>query len=119
MRMCVITFVFIILDFITGLLYALHSKTYTSTVMRQGLWHKLGSLLALVFGYAVDYAQDIMGLTYEIPIFEVICIYIFIMECGSIIENIGSINPNVIPTSVRKYFKKLQQNIETDGKEEE
>ena len=82
-------------------------KSYTSTVMREGLFHKCGSILTIVFGLLVDYAQGFIDLGVTIPVAVSICAYVILMECGSIIENVGKINPQIIPEKIKPYFSKL------------
>lgn len=103
----IITGAFILLDFITGIVKAFKNKCFTSTIMREGLFHKAGSVVVVAFGALVDFAQGYMDLGVTIPIAIPICIYICLMECGSIIENVGEINPRIIPTRLRAYFHKL------------
>ena len=111
----IITFAFILMDFITGIIKAFSSKSYNSSLMREGLFHKAGSLLVIVFGALVDYAQGFMDLGISIPIASSLCIYICLMEIGSIIENVCVINPRIIPDKIQSYFHKLTEGkIETE-----
>ena len=103
----VVTGGFIVLDMATGLVKAFKEKSYTSTVMREGLFHKCGSILTIVFGLLVDYAQTFVDIGVSIPVAVSICTYIILMECGSIIENVGKINPEIIPAKIKSYFSKL------------
>ena len=98
---------FILLDMITGLIKAFKGKEYTSSVMREGLFHKCGSILCIIFGMLVDYSQTYIDLGVTIPVATTICAYICLMEIGSIIENICSINPEILPDKLKCYFKKL------------
>lgn len=98
---------FIALDFVTGLIKAFKNKNYTSTVMREGLFHKCGSILCVGFGTLVDYAQQFLDLGVTVPVAVAICTYIVLMECGSIVENLGEINPEIIPETLKAYFGKL------------
>lgn len=91
----VFIFVFILLDIITGLIKAIATGTYSSSVMRQGLFHKLGEIICLFFGVFVDYALPSLGVVLPFHVSSAIIIYIAIMETGSIIENIGMINPDL------------------------
>lgn len=102
-----ITFIAIVFDFITGLISAIKGKNFSSSIMREGLFHKVGSLLFVVLGFGIDYSCKYLDLGVEVPITEGICVYIVLMEIGSIIENIGKINPNLVPSNVSKYFEKL------------
>ena len=105
----IIVGVFIILDFVTGLVKAFKEKNYTSTIMREGLLHKVGSILCVVFGALVDYAQTFIDIGVSVPVATSVCVYIVLMECGSIIENIAAINPEILPTALKKYFGKLNK----------
>lgn len=105
----IVTAAFILLDMITGLVKAFKEKAYTSSVMREGLFHKCGSILCVVLGAAVDYAQTIMDLGFAIPVAVSVCVYICTMEIGSIIENVCIINPNFMPEKLKEYFSKLSK----------
>lgn len=98
---------FILLDMITGIIKAFKEKAYNSSVMREGLFHKCGSILCVVFGILVDFAQGYFDLGVSIPVAVSICVYISIMEIGSIIENVTAINPEIMPDKLKQYFKKL------------
>lgn len=100
---------FMLLDILTGLVKAFKEKKYTSTVMREGLFHKCALILCIVFGLLVDYAQEFMDLGVTAPITMVICVYICLMECGSIIENISGINHEIVPDKLKSYFAKLSK----------
>lgn len=102
-----ITVLFILLDLVTGLIKAFKNQEYTSTIMREGLYHKAGSLLCIGFGVLVDYAQSFVELGVEIPFAPAICGYIILMEVGSVIENLCGINPEILPDKLKSYFAKL------------
>lgn len=105
----IVSISFIVLDLITGLIKAFKEKAYTSTVMRQGLFHKSASLLCIGFGALVEWAQGFLDIGVTIPIASGICIYIVLMEIGSIIENICAINPNIMGSKLRSFFAKLDR----------
>ena len=98
---------FILLDLITGVVKAFKEKNYTSTVMREGLYHKVGSILCLAFGILVDQAQLYLDLGVNIPVAISVCAYVVLMEIGSIIENVCAINPEILPDKLKSYFTKL------------
>lgn len=107
-KMCyLLTFGFIILDMITGLVKAFKEKNYTSSIMREGLFHKCGSIICIVFGILVDYAQTFIDIGVSVPVALTICGYIILMEIGSIIENVCIINPQIMPDKLKSYFIKL------------
>lgn len=103
----IVTACFVLLDLLTGLIKAFKEKSYSSTVMREGLYHKTGSILCVVFGLLVDYAQSFIDIGISIPVAIPICVYIILMEIGSIIENVCSINPQIMPEKLQNFFIKL------------
>lgn len=108
MTIYVITAAFIALDFITGLIKAFASNTFTSTKMRQGLFHKVGLILCMILGILVDYAQGYIDLGVTLPVAAAICAYICLMEITSIIENVCKINPDILPEKLTGLFGGLK-----------
>lgn len=100
---------FIVLDMVTGIIKAFKEKAYTSTIMREGLFHKCGSILCVAFGVLVDYTQTLVDIGVTVPVAVSVCVYILIMEIGSIIENIGIINPDIVPDKLKSFFTKLTE----------
>lgn len=100
---------FIVFDFITGLIKTIKEKNFNSSIMREGLYHKCGSMLVIALATLVDYSQKYIDLGYEfnLPIVTTVSVYIVLMELGSIVENIGKINPKLVPAKVRECFFKL------------
>ena len=103
----VITGAFAVLDFGTGLVQAFKNNCFSSSKMREGLYNKCSYAICVVFGMLVDYAQTIVDLGVSIPLTGAICTYIILMECGSIAENVGKINPALVPEKIRQHFVKL------------
>ena len=103
---------FVLLDLVTGLIKAFKNHEYTSTLMREGLYHKCGSVLTVIFGILVDYAQTYVDIGVNIPMASAVCGYIILMEIGSIIENVCQINPEILPDKLKSYFKKLGSDTE-------
>ncbi len=103
-----ITCAFIALDFVTGLIQALATKTFASSIMREGLFHKVGLVLCIILGLLVDYAQGFVDLGASIPVAAAICAYICLMEIGSIIENVCKIDPEIMPDKLTGFFASLK-----------
>lgn len=99
---------FIVLDLITGTIKAFAEHNFASSVMREGLFHKVGSILCIALGMYADYAQQYIDLGVALPISGAICAYIALMEIGSIVENLAKINPEIVPEKIRKYFQGLE-----------
>lgn len=103
-----ITTIFIILDVATGIFKCLSTKSYDSSKMRQGLYHKLGSIFCIAFCMLCDFSQKYLDIGATIPLTKAVCAYICVMEIGSIIENICVLNPDILPDKIKQYFKKLK-----------
>lgn len=85
----------ILLDIITGLIKAFYTKTFSSSVMRQGLFHKLGELLAVAILYGAEIALPMIGVDANLPLFPAGVGYCTLMELGSIIENLRAFTPGL------------------------
>lgn len=85
----------ILLDIITGLIKAFYTKTFSSSVMRQGLFHKLGELLAVGILYGAEIALPMIGVDANLPLFPAGVGYCTLMELGSIIENLRAFTPGL------------------------
>lgn len=107
MQIIIIAFGMIVIDFITGILKAFMTKSFNSSIMREGLINK--AILIILIGTAVllDYCQTFANLGVTIPLTFSTCVYIIMMELGSIIENVGKINDKAVPPILRKFFEKL------------
>ena len=104
----IITAAFILLDLISGVIKALKSKSLNSSVMRDGVFKKAGSVLIMVLGALVDYGQAYIDLGVSFPISLVFCGIIIMTEVVSIIENACTINPDLMPDTFKAYFEKLE-----------
>ena len=115
-----ITFCFIAMDYITGILKALYTGTFSSKIMRQGLFHKTALLLIMALGFMVDYAQKYVDLGATIPVGGALCAYIILMEIGSSLENLCQTNPELMPEKLCQVFGgiKLPEKEEKDDEDE-
>lgn len=93
--MMIIVCLMIASDVIIGLMVAFYNGNYKSRKMREGMWHKLGELAAIVLCFEVKHGAALLGIPITIPIVESICIYLYVMEAGSCWENIKKLAPNV------------------------
>lgn len=114
LKSSVIVFAFIVADIATGLIKAIDSHSYSSSVMREGLFHKLGEIICLVFGVLCDYALPLIGIKIPLSIAQSVSVYIIIMEIGSVVENIGVLNPEL-----SKYLGKIFDKIKTPESEDD
>lgn len=88
------------LDVVSGYIAAIRTGTVNSTVMRDGMWNKIGEMLAIVVGKSVEicisiFGSDFVGVEMNVPICTAVCAYLSLYEITSIMENIGKMNPNI------------------------
>lgn len=91
----IIPAMFILLDIISGILKAAYEGNLASTLMRKGLFNKLGEILSLILGKLAEYASAQYQLGFSIPLYTAIAAYIILMETLSILENISAMNPTM------------------------
>lgn len=100
----------ILLDWIFGVGNAIAHHEFSSSKMREGIGHKCSELGFCLVGIIVD--GTIIGgvdLGYSAPCFTAICVYICLMEIGSLLEIFSRMNPQLADSPI---FKLLQQNRE-------
>lgn len=109
-KICVVGF-FILCDIVTGLIGALKEHNFKSSIMREGLFHKLGEIFALMFSYGCEYSFPYLGIEINIPIVTSISVYLCLMEVGSVIENLTRISPElkVILSKVFGAYRKKDE----------
>lgn len=83
------------LDIITGLIKAFYEHDFQSSVMRSGLFHKMGELIALGILYGAQYAFPLIGIEAQLPLFPAGVGYCVLMELGSILENLRAFTPGL------------------------
>lgn len=112
----VVVLVFIAFDVATGWLKAFSTGTTDSSIMRQGLFHKLAEIVAVLFGYICQYAFPYIGVEVKIPFASAIATYIVLMETASIVENLAIVNPNLANVLSKVFDKQKLNGGESDGK---
>ena len=114
--LCILAF--ILLDIISGLIAAVTQRSYQSSIMRAGLYHKLSELFAFIFAVVCDILLPYIGISLPLVISKGTAIYIIVMECGSIIENIGKANPD-LAKYLHTVFAKVDKPIEEEKENNE
>ncbi len=97
---------FMMLDIITGFIQAVINKCVDSQVMKRGLLHKCGFLLAIVFGCLCEYSMYYIDLGFTVPIQDTVCVYIIVTEMVSVLENLAKISPELADAKFMNIFKK-------------
>lgn len=103
----VIPLVFNILDIVTGFTAAVANQHVSSSAMREGLFHKLGFIFALILAALLQYASGLLDLGVEIPTLAAVAVFIILTEAVSILENIAEMNPALANNGFFKIFESV------------
>lgn len=109
--------IFIIIDYITGVINAAIKKSISSRKMREGLGHKATYIILLSVCYTIDTIQLNTELNLPTKLFPIVSCGILLIELTSIIENICEINPELKQANFMYIFEK--NNTETKEKNNE
>lgn len=99
---------FILFDVVTGITKALYKEGLNSTYLRQGLFHKLSEILAIVGCGLMEYGCSYINLGIDIHIINIVSVYICITELISILENLSVVNPQ-LARLFKPYLEKLKE----------
>lgn len=111
-----------VVDYITGLAEAHNSGTLNSRIGINGIFKKLGYIIAVGVGMVVDYiiysAAAQAGITFSATCCFglIVTIWLIVNELISILENLAEIGVP-LPEFLRKIVEKLKITIESKTKE--
>lgn len=108
----------VLLDYASGTAAARRAGEWSSDVARDGVWHKLGEIFAVLVAALCDIALKVVveGSGVPIPIeigaiiTPVVLLWYIITELGSIVENAGRLGapvPHWLQKSLKDYKDKL------------
>lgn len=112
-------FIAIALDFITGTLYALKEHKWKSSVAREGIWKKVGSIMTIAASALTDHMLQLLIdhvpssiLPFNVaPFFcPLVLIWYIVTELGSILENVGKTN-TPMPTLLKQVLHDITDTI--------
>jgi len=66
----------IVLDIASGLIAAIHDNNFSSTKMRKGLTHKFTYVIVIALALLLDYGENVLHFSNDVPIFTPVCCYI-------------------------------------------
>lgn len=92
------------MDILLGLAGAVKDHDVQSAKMREGLWHKCGSIGLVVLAYVLEVAVDHVDLGVVFPGVVIVCAYIILMEVGSCLENLVVLNPELKNNPIMRVF---------------
>lgn len=102
------SFTCMVVDYLTGIIAAITTKTVTSRTMKGGLLHKVVYLLILVLAAVAD-MLDIsgsIGLPFDLSI--ICATAIIAIECSSILENACAVEPRLADSPIGAIFSKVE-----------
>lgn len=102
------------MDILLGLAGAVKDHDVQSSKMREGLWHKCGSIGLVVLAYVLEVAVDHVDLGVVFPGVIVVCAYIILMEVGSCLENLVVLNPELKNNPIMRVFATREKEDETN-----
>lgn len=122
-----------VLDYITGSWAARANGEWSSKVAREGLWHKLGEVVALLVAALADLGVSVILSTAAAPlvgedyqhrgyIVLVVAVWYIFTELGSILENaakLGAPIPEKLIRGIGRLKKKADAVDPLPGKEED
>jgi len=112
-----------VMDWITGSLAAKRNHEWKSSIARDGIWHKGGSiaivLVALIadalIGRMVNYLPGLeLPFSYSVMICPIVLVWYIVAEMGSILEN-GIKMGSVAPAFLRKMIAAVQKSVDSAG----
>ena len=115
--------VFMLIDYATGSAAALRAGEWSSRTARDGIWHKLGSVVAVIVAAMLDTVighllGNVPGVelpfTYTVLLCPLVVIWYILTEAGSIIENAGALGAP-IPAWLTKMIAALESKVDQAG----
>ena len=112
-----------LIDYATGSAAALRAGEWSSKSARDGIWHKLGSVVAVIVAAILDVVighllANLPGVelpfAYTVLLCPLVVIWYILTEAGSIIENAGALGAPV-PGWLSKMIAALEQKVEEAG----
>ena len=112
-----------IIDYATGSAAALRAGEWSSKSARDGIWHKLGSVVAVIVAAILDTVighllGNVPGVelpfTYTVLLCPLVVIWYILTEAGSIIENAGALGAP-IPAWLTKMIETLESKVDQTG----
>lgn len=109
----------VVLDYLSGSAAARRNGEWSSEIAREGLWHKLGEIFAVLVAALCDIALGVIMKTAPVALpFEfttlvtpIVLIWYIITELGSILENAGKLGAP-LPKWLNKMLKQYKDTLD-------
>lgn len=107
-------FVMMLFDIIAGAICAAIRGDFSSSVMREGMGHKLVMTLALVLAVTIQIiSEHVPDIGVNVPLILPVCVYVIVMEIASVLETLKSTYPDIAGAKIFSIF-----NGKADGSDE-
>ena len=110
-ELLMLVFVFLLLDYITGILAAANHGELSSGAATRGLYKKSGFIIMIALGFALDTAISALVLRgfaltmpFNLPFGLIMCAWVIFAEAISVTENLHRLGV-YIPTKILKFLK--------------
>lgn len=112
---------FMAIDYITGSAAAARKGEWSSTVAREGLWHKAGCIAAVAVAALLDgvmghllgsLGPDMLPFDYTVFLCPLVLVWYILTEAGSIIENAGEMGAP-LPGWLKKAITSLKDKVDS------
>lgn len=110
-------------DWLTGSAAAAKAGQWKSSVAREGLWHKVGSIIAVLVAAATDLLIGLvignipaiqLPFVYTVLFCPIVMVWYILTEFGSIIENAGKLGAP-IPKFLKKIIAIFRDTVDSAG----
>ena len=114
---------FMLIDYATGSAAALQAGEWSSKTARDGIWHKLGSVAAVIVAGILDVVighllGNVPGVelpfTYTVLLSPLVVVWYILTEAGSIIENAGALGAP-FPAWLKKMIASMRSKVDQAG----
>lgn len=109
----------VLLDVIFGISNALMTKNFSSTVLREGIVHKLSEFGIIAVGVIIDgllFAG--LDLGFNGPVLAFFLLALIVMELGSIMELLAELNPALKDNAAFKLLASVKEPEREEGEED-
>lgn len=105
LALLVAVLIFMVMDVIVGTAKAFIRNEFKSSIAREGIYHKAALIAIMFLAWMCD---TVMMHVPELGLPQMIlfgcCLIVFVMELGSILENLVAINPELGEVGILRYF---------------
>ena len=116
---------FMLIDYATGSAAALRAGEWSSKTARDGIWHKLGSVAAVIVAGILDVVighllGNVPGVelpfTYTVLLSPLVVVWYILTEAGSIIENAGALGAP-FPAWLKRMIASMRSKVDQAGED--